>query len=190
MFSALTTAFGTGSSSATLPVTMDCLCNKNGVSKQVANFILPIGATINMDGTALYEAIAAIYIAQVRDVPLNFGEVIAISITATAASIGAASIPQAGLVTLVMVLETVGLPAEDVGLILAVDWLLDRFRTALNVYGDSIGGGIVDKLSKKDLVDYKDHHENDHHHNSIGRSLSISSSVSLSDIREAADKDN
>ena len=173
MISALTTAFGTSSSSATVPVTKDCMCNKNGVSEQVADFILPIGATINMDGTALYEAIAAIYIAQVRDVPLNFGQIIAVSITATAASIGAATIPQAGLITLVMVLETVGLPAEDVALILAVDWLLDRFRTALNVYGDSIGGGIVDKLCQKDLLELEESHQHDDHH-SIDSSLSLS----------------
>ena len=92
-----------------------------------------------MDGTALYEAVAAIFIAQVRNVHLDAGKVAAISITATCASIGAAGIPQAGLVTMVMVLQTVGLPSTDVALILAVDWLLDRFRTAINVLGDSIG---------------------------------------------------
>lgn len=88
---------------------------------------MPIGATINMDGTALYEAVAAIFISQVRSMGLSIGQIVAISITATAASIGAAGIPQAGLVTMVMVLDTVGLPAEDVTLILAVDWLLDRY---------------------------------------------------------------
>jgi Na+/H+-dicarboxylate symporter len=106
-----------------------------------------------MDGTALYEAIAAIFIAQVREKTMSIGEVAAISITATAASIGAAGIPQAGLVTMVMVLDTVGLPAEDVTIILAVDWLLDRFRTAINVLGDSIGAGLVYHLSKKELQD-------------------------------------
>ena len=94
-------------------------------------FVLPIGATINMDGTALYEAIAAIFIAQVRNVSMSVGQVIAVSITATAASIGAAGIPQAGLVTMVMVLDTVGLPAEDVTIILAVDWLLDRYTLSI-----------------------------------------------------------
>lgn len=123
---ALTTAFGTASSSATLPVTMECLENKNNIDPRISKFVLPIGATINMDGTALYEAIAAIFIAQVRDIDPGFGGILAISITATAASIGAAGIPQAGLVTMVMVLDTVGLPADDVALILAVDWLLDR----------------------------------------------------------------
>ncbi|TRY77407.1 hypothetical protein TCAL_07613 [Tigriopus californicus] len=151
MTNAMTTAFGTASSSATLPVTINLLEEKNGVDPRICRFVLPIGATINMDGTALYEAVAAIFIAQVRNMQLSLGQVIAISITATAASIGAAGIPQAGLVTMVMVLETVGLPAEDVTLILAVDWLLDRFRTAINVLGDSFGASLVYHLSKKEL---------------------------------------
>ena len=99
-----------------------------------------------------YEAVAAIFISQVRNMDLSLGQVIAVSITSTAASIGAAGIPQAGLVTMVMVLETVGLPAEDVTLILAVDWLLDRFRTAINVLGDSFGAALVYQLSKKELA--------------------------------------
>merc|ERR1712012_808199 len=151
MGNALATAFGTASSSATLPVTMDALEQKNKIDPRITRFILPIGATINMDGTALYEAVAAIFIAQVRGIALDAGKIVAISITATAASIGAAGIPQAGLVTMVMVLDTVGLPAEDVTIILAVDWLLDRFRTTINVLGDSIGAGIVYHLSKNDL---------------------------------------
>jgi len=151
MSNALATAFGTASSSATLPVTIDALENNNKIDPRITRFILPIGATINMDGTALYEAVAAIFIAQVRGITLDAGKVIAISITATAASIGAAGIPQAGLVTMVMVLQTVGLPSSDVALILAVDWLLDRFRTAINVLGDAIGAGIVYHLSKNEL---------------------------------------
>jgi len=155
MTNAFTTAFGTASSSATLPVTINLLEEKNGVDPRISRFVLPIGATINMDGTALYEAVAAIFIAQVRSMPMSIGQIIAISITATAASIGAAGIPQAGLVTMVMVLDTVGLPAEDVTIILAVDWLLDRFRTAINVLGDSIGAGLVYHLSKKELEEFK-----------------------------------
>uniref|UniRef100_A0A2M3Z6Q8 Amino acid transporter n=1 Tax=Anopheles braziliensis TaxID=58242 RepID=A0A2M3Z6Q8_9DIPT len=155
MGQALATAFGTSSSSASLPVTMQCLEEKNGVDERVSRFVLPIGATINMDGTALYEAVAAIFIAQLRGLSLSFGNVLAISITATAASIGAAGIPQAGLVTLVMVLDTVGLPAEDVSLIIAVDWLLDRFRTLVNVLGDSFGAGIVYHFSKAELESSK-----------------------------------
>merc|ERR1711934_788307 len=126
MGSALITAFGTGSSSATLPVTIQCIEEKNGVNQQIARFVLPIGAVINMDGTGLYEAVAAIFIAQLNNIELTIPQVVATAITATAASIGAAGIPQAGLVTMVTVLETVGLPSEAVATILSVDWLLDR----------------------------------------------------------------
>ncbi|KRT78732.1 hypothetical protein AMK59_8066, partial [Oryctes borbonicus] len=148
---ALATAFGTSSSSATLPVAIKCLEEKSRIDSRIVRFCLPIGVTINMDGTALYEAVAAIFIAQVRGIDLSIGNLVAISITATAASIGAAGIPQAGLVTMVMVLDTIGLPAEDVSLILAVDWILDRLRTTINVMGDSFGAGIVYHLSRKDL---------------------------------------
>ncbi|KAK6628734.1 hypothetical protein RUM43_002550 [Polyplax serrata] len=151
MGEALATAFGTASSSATLPIAIGCLEDKNNVDPRVARFVMPIGATINMDGTALYEAVAALFISQVRGISLTLGQVVAVSITATAASIGAAGIPQAGLVTMVMVLDTVGLPAEDVTLIIACDWLLDRFRTTINVLGDSLGAGIVNHLSKGEL---------------------------------------
>lgn len=158
MGNALVTAFGTASSSATLPVTINSLEVKNNVDPRISRFCLPIGATINMDGTALYEAVAAIFIAQLNGIYPNIGQIIAISITATAASIGAAGIPQAGLVTMVMVLDTVGLPSESVSIILSVDWLLDRFRTAINVLGDAIGSGIVAHLSKKELaqMDHQD----------------------------------
>ncbi|XP_072172686.1 excitatory amino acid transporter 4-like [Diadema setosum] len=148
---ALFTALGTSSSSATLPVTTRCLEEGLDVDPRVVRFVLPVGATINMDGTALYEAVAAIFIAQINDVPLSFADIVTISLTATFASIGAAGIPQAGLVTLVIVLTAVGLPTDDVALILAVDFILDRFRTMVNVEGDSFGAGIVAKLSKKDL---------------------------------------
>ncbi|XP_021929628.1 excitatory amino acid transporter 1 isoform X2 [Zootermopsis nevadensis] len=152
MSQALFTAFGTGSSNATLPISMNCLEEKNEIDSRVARFVMPIGATINMDGTALYEAVAAVFISQVRNMTLSLGQLLAISVTATAASIGAAGIPQAGLVTMVMVLDTVGLPPEDVTLIITVDWLLDRFRTMVNVLGDSLGAGIVDHLSKSELL--------------------------------------
>ncbi|CAL4065671.1 unnamed protein product [Meganyctiphanes norvegica] len=151
MTQAYITAFATASSSGTLPVTFRCLEENNKVDPRVTRFVIPIGATINMDGTALYEAVAAIFIAQVRGMTLSIGQIIAISITATAAAIGAAGIPQAGLVTMVMVLDVVGLPAEDMTLIIAVDWFLDRFRTMINVLGDSIGAGLVYELSKKEL---------------------------------------
>jgi len=151
MSRALATAFGTSSSSATLPVTIDCLENENKIDSRVSRFVLPIGATINMDGTALYEAVSALFIAQLRGIELTGGQVVTVSITATAASIGAAGIPSAGLVTMVMVLQTVGLPTSDIGLLLTLDWLLDRFRTAINVLGDAIGAGIVYHLSKEQL---------------------------------------
>ncbi|XP_063698847.1 excitatory amino acid transporter 3 [Culicoides brevitarsis] len=147
----LATAFGTGSSSATMPITIGCL-DKMGIDPRVTRFVIPVGATINMDGTALYEAVAALFIAQLRNISLTFGHIVAVSVTATAASIGAAGIPQAGLVTMVMVLDTVGLPAEDVTIIIAVDWLLDRFRTTINVMCDALGTILVNHLSKNDLV--------------------------------------
>ncbi|KAH8418845.1 hypothetical protein KR222_003881 [Zaprionus bogoriensis] len=147
----LATAFGTGSSSATMPLTIKCLDNM-GIDPRVTRFVIPVGATINMDGTALYEAVAALFIAQYREMSYSFGTIVAVSITATAASIGAAGIPQAGLVTMVMVLDTVGLEPKDVSLIIAVDWLLDRFRTTINVMCDALGTILVNHLSKNDLA--------------------------------------
>ncbi|KAK7489518.1 hypothetical protein BaRGS_00019152 [Batillaria attramentaria] len=148
---AMATAFGTSSSSATMPVTLKCLEHNNHVDPRVSSFVIPVGATINMDGTALYEAVAALFIAQVNNMSMDMGKIVTISITATAASIGAAGVPQAGLVTMVIVLAAVGLPVDDVTLIIVVDWFLDRFRTMTNVMGDSLGAGIVYYLSKDEL---------------------------------------
>jgi Na+/H+-dicarboxylate symporter len=145
MSQALLTAFSTASSSATLPVTMECANIKAGVSKRSTEFVLPLGATINMDGTALYEAVAAIFIAQAIGFPLDPMQQLIIAITATLAAIGAAGIPEAGLVTMVIVLNAIGLPIEYMSLILAVDWLLDRFRTAVNAFGDSVGAAVVER---------------------------------------------
>ena len=147
---AILTAFSTASSTATLPVTMECAEVKAGISKRSSEFVLPLGATINMDGTALYEAAAAIFIAQAYALVdpsfvLTFDKQVVIAVTATLAAIGAAGIPEAGLFTMLIVLNAVGLPIELIGLIIPIDWLLDRFRTGVNAFGDSVGAAIVDK---------------------------------------------
>jgi len=142
---ALTTAFSTSSSSATLPLTMDVV-NRAGVSKRVSSFVLPIGATINMDGTALYESVAAVFIAQVYGIELSIMQQVVVFLTATLAAIGAAGIPSAGLVTMAIVLNAVGLPLEGIGMILAVDRILDMCRTTINVWGDMVGCAVVSRL--------------------------------------------
>ncbi|XP_016101253.1 putative sodium-dependent excitatory amino acid transporter glt-3 [Sinocyclocheilus grahami] len=152
IFQAWITALGTASSAGTLPVTFRCLEENLKIDKRVTRFVLPIGATINMDGTALYEAVAAIFIAQMNDISLDGGQIVTVSMTATLASVGAASIPSAGLVTMLLILTAVGLPTQDISLLVAVDWLLDRMRTSINVVGDSFGAGIVDHLSRAELA--------------------------------------
>jgi len=147
MFPALLTAFSTASSSATLPVTLSCVTGANGVSPRSANFLAPLGATLNMNGTALYEAVAAVFIAQAYGFDLGVGQLILVALTATLAAIGAAGIPEAGLVTMVLVLDAVGLPLEGMGLILAVDWLLDRCRTTVNVWDDGVGSAILERVA-------------------------------------------
>ena len=153
MSQALLTAFSTASSVATLPVTMQSAIENAGVSKQSTEFVLPLGATINMDGTALYEAIAAIFIAQAIGIELSGYQQAVIVLTATLAAIGAAGIPEAGLVTMLIVLNAVGLPLEYLGLILSVDWLLDRFRTTVNVFGDSAGAAVIEKQFPASQID-------------------------------------
>ncbi len=143
MGQALATAFTTASSSATLPITVECVEEKNRIDGRAASFVLPLGATINMDGTALYEAVAALFIAQIFNIDLSVGQQVIIFLTATLASIGAAGIPHAGTVTMVFVLAAVGLPLEGIGLIWAVDWFLDRCRTTVNVWGDSVGAAVI-----------------------------------------------
>jgi len=143
---ALTAAFSTASSSATLPLTMECVEKNAGVDPKVSSFVLPLGATINMDGTALYESVAAVFIAQLYGIDLSLGQQVIVFLTATLAAIGAAGIPSAGLVTLAIVLGAVGLSLEGIGMILAVDRLLDMFRTTVNVWGDAVGCAVVGRL--------------------------------------------
>ncbi|XP_051018413.1 neutral amino acid transporter B(0) [Acomys russatus] len=139
----LATAFGTSSSSATLPLMMKCVEEKNGVAKHISRFILPIGATVNMDGAALFQCVAAVFIAQLNGVSLDFVKIITILLTATASSVGAAGIPAGGVLTLAIILEAVSLPVKDISWILAVDWLVDRSCTILNVEGDAFGAGLL-----------------------------------------------
>ena len=139
------TAFGTASSSATLPLTLAC-AREEGIDEQALRFTIPLGATINMDGTALYESAAAMFIAQAYGMDLGVGQQMIIFLTATLAAIGAAGIPEAGLVTMVIVLDAVGIPLEGIGLLLSVDWFLDRFRTTVNVAGDTIGATVVHRF--------------------------------------------
>ena len=143
MAPALMTAFSTRSSSATLPLTLECAEERAGISNRVSSFVLPLGATINMDGTALYECVAALFIAQAYGVALGPMEQVLVVVTALLASIGAAGIPAAGLVMISIILEAVGLPLEGVALILAVDPVLDMCRTCVNVWSDSCGAAVI-----------------------------------------------
>ncbi len=137
------TAFSTSSSNATLPLSMEAVEDKDGVSNKIASFTLPLGATINMNGTALYECVAVMFIAQAYGVDLTMGQQLVVVFTALLAAIGSAGIPMAGLVMMAVVLNAVGLPLEGIGLILAVDRILDMFRTAINVYGDTCSAVII-----------------------------------------------
>jgi proton glutamate symport protein len=148
---ALVTAFSTCSSMVTLPLTIKSVTGNSRVSHKVANFLLPIGATVNMDGTALYECVATIFIAQVYGFELGITQQAIVVLTALLASIGAASVPMAGLVMMSIILSAVGLPLEAIGIILAVDRLLDMFRTSVNVLSDSCGSVIVARLEGETL---------------------------------------
>lgn len=151
MTTPLLTAFSTSSSAATLPLTINAVEEKSGVSNKISSFTLPLGATVNMDGTALYECIAAIFIAQAYGVDLTFVQQLIIVLTALLASIGAAAIPMAGLVMMTVILTAIGLPLEGVGLIIAVDRILDMFRTATNVWSDSCGAVVIAKTEGEEL---------------------------------------
>lgn len=152
MPSALITGFSTCSTVVTLPLTMKAVTENSKVSKKIASFVLPIGATVNMDGTALYECVAVIFIAQVYNFDLTFTAQLLIVFTALLASIGAASVPMSGMVMMSIILGAVGLPLEGVVVILAVDRILDMFRTMDNVLSDSVGAVIVAKLQGEDVL--------------------------------------
>ncbi|MFV0555155.1 MAG: dicarboxylate/amino acid:cation symporter [Mangrovibacterium sp.] len=152
MTTSLLTAFSTSSSSATLPLTLESVEHKSGVSNKIASFTLPLGATVNMNGTALYECTAAIFIAQAYGIDLSFSQQVVVVITALLTSIGSAGIPMAGLVMITIILNVVGLPLEGVGLILAVERILDMMRTAINVWGDSCCAVVVAKSEGEETL--------------------------------------
>lgn len=151
MAPALLTAFSTSSSSATLPLTLNSLEKRAGISNRITSFVTPLGATVNMDGTALYECVAAMFIAQVYGIELGFTQQFLVVLTALLASIGAAGIPMAGLVMISVILSAVGLPLEGVGLILAVDRILDMCRTTVNVWSDSCGAAVIARSEGEDF---------------------------------------
>uniref|UniRef100_A0A8C7KJH3 Amino acid transporter n=1 Tax=Oncorhynchus kisutch TaxID=8019 RepID=A0A8C7KJH3_ONCKI len=146
-----TTAFATCSSSATLPSMMKCVEENNGVDKRISRFILPIGATVNMDGAAIFQCVAAVFIAQLNNIELNAGQIFTILVTATASSVGAAGIPAGGIITIAIILEAIGLPTNDLSLMLAVDWIVDRTTTVVNVEGDALGAGILHHINQQEM---------------------------------------
>lgn len=152
MTPALLTAFSTASSSATLPLSMDCVEKRSGVSNRITSFVLPLGATINMDGTALYECVAAMFIAQAYGIELGFATQFTVVMLALLTSIGVAGIPAASLVAITVILTAIGLPVEAVGLILAVDRVLDMCRTSVNVFSDSCGAVLIGRLEGETAI--------------------------------------
>ena len=148
MKEAFITAFSTSSSTATLPVSLRCVTDNLSIDKDIARFVLPVGATLNMDGTAMYEAMAALFVANLCGIHLALLSQIIVVLTAMMASIGAPGIPSAGMVTMIMVLQSVGLPAQAVGILIAIDRPLDTIRTVVNVEGDCIGACVVQQISR------------------------------------------
>jgi Na+/H+-dicarboxylate symporter len=147
MKEAFITAFSTSSSTATLPISLRCITENLGIDKQTAHFVLPVGAILNMDGTAMYEAMAALFVANLCGAHLTLLSQVIVALTAMMASIGAPGIPSAGMVTMIMVLQSVGLPAQAVAILIAIDRPLDTIRTVVNVEGDCIGACVVQKIA-------------------------------------------
>jgi Na+/H+-dicarboxylate symporter len=155
MSPAQTLAFSTSSSAATLPVTMECVEENLGVNKKISSFVLPIGATVNMDGTSMYQAIAVIFLAQMHLIDLTIAQQVTVVLTATLASIGSAAVPSAGLVMLIIVLDSVGLNPAWIAIIFPVDRILDMFRTVVNVTGDATVCSII--ADGEQMLDYQEH---------------------------------
>ena len=151
LFQSWMTAFATASTAAALPITFRCMQENNHVDPRISKFVLPIGATVNMDGTALFVTTASIFIAQMNDIPLDAGAYATVVLTSTAASIAAASVPSAALVLMLLVLTAIDAPYQDVSLLWAIDWFVDRCRTTNNMVGDCYGAAIVESLSRKEL---------------------------------------
>jgi Na+/H+-dicarboxylate symporter len=156
---AQTLAFSTSSSAATLPVTMECVEENLGVDKKITSFVLPIGATVNMDGTCLYQAVAVVFLAQLHMIDLTLGQQMVIVVTATLASIGSAAVPSAGLVMLIIVLDSVGLNPAWIAIIFPVDRILDMIRTVVNVTGDATVSSII--ANGEGMLNYQDHNPSD-----------------------------
>jgi len=152
MFQAWMTAFATASTATALPVALQCL-DRAGVDKRIGKFVMPIGATVNMDGTALFVTVASVFIAQLNNIPLNAADYVTIVLTSTAASVASASVPSAALVLMIIVLTAINAPVQDVSLLWAVDWFVDRCRTTNNMLGDAYGAAVVEALSRKELQD-------------------------------------
>jgi Na+/H+-dicarboxylate symporter len=146
MAPAMLTAFSTASSSATLPVTMDCVEKNAGVSNKISSFVLPLGATVNMNGTALYECAAAIFLAQAYGLDLSFGTQFTIVVIALLTSIGVAGVPAASLVAIAIILTAIGLPVEAIGVLMVFDRVLDMVRTSVNIFGDACAAVIVARM--------------------------------------------
>ncbi len=152
MVSALATVFSTASSSATMPITMDCLMKNSGVSKRVVGFFIPLGTTMNMNGTALYQGVAVIFFAQIYGIDLSLAHQVMIIVTATLAAVAAAGIPSAGFVTMIIIMNAVNVPIEGIGFILGVDRLLDMFRSSVNVWSNAAGAVVVAHLEGEELA--------------------------------------
>jgi Na+/H+-dicarboxylate symporter len=152
MAPAMLTAFSTASSSATLPVTMDCVEKNAGVSNRISSFVLPLGATVNMNGTALYECAAALFLAQAYGLDLTLAVQFSIVVIALMTSIGVAGVPSASLVAIAIILAAVGLPVDAIGYLMVFDRVLDMMRTAVNIYGDACAAAIVAKLEGEKIT--------------------------------------